>query len=819
MKNNKQVSVVSLKAINFRDAEIQAKIDLIKDDSEQSKQLRSELIKADIAKFETELRVFKPNTFYNEWTDKVDEKLHYINLFESDMTRSMKIKHGTRSKDYVIVENGKGRKTILSQLVKNGFIWNEQKYVYFSSSAGQTREVKTVFVREEVLKKVENKISAGLSLEMVNAKGGCNPTKYLAYRALSTSKSTVWKGFPLRETIVLPDVELPITQICDNVKFSKSSNVTGIERGEATVNIKVTDGMGMMLPEIHRTNRIIRAPWVKGLLTPFDWTTDEWADREVLDVWGNPVVPKKAKVILFASQFKMWKYYESWGDYCNRFEQYESDVCYGNEEEKHISDSRINYQMLQNLPDITDEELIELLKPTQDVLNNISTDIDVQRRLFGLGSSHTKEHTNLQNVIDMYPSILADGWCRGKIKDLKRSFVRDALSGAIIMPNAKYTYVLPDVYGVAEYVFNGIEQPNGLLGKGEVSCKLYGHKVDLDAMRAPSLAREHVVVKNIVTTKHTKKNPATSKYFKTNAVYLNNHDLICKILNLDMDGDILYLTDNQLFVSIAKRNMIDDSGNQIVPMNYEMGVAKAEILTGESIWNSLERAFKANIGVISNDITKIWNSTEQSKERELAIKLLCVKNNFEIDSAKSGVKCKFSPKMRKVVSSALGKSADNKNGVKLPHFFKYAKDKNDDECEVIGNSVVDRIEKMLTVPRIKFDDNIVFDHTVLMTNPNRPTTLNSKIMMSYNAYAIKCQEMMLQADNWGKSDKVTYGEISRRLLEKWIVANPNSNEIELVDYLVWKLYESESNQKYLLWNCYGNIIEQNVENYLYKISA
>ena len=63
------------------------------------------------------------------------------------------------------------------------------------------------------------------------------------------------------------------------------------------------------------------------------------------------------------------------------------------------------------------------------------------------------------------------------------------------------------------------------------------------------------------------------------------------------------------------------------------------ILNNETIYNGLNAAFiGGNIGIYSNNISKIWNSNifingtyEERIEAINVVKLLCMENNFVID--------------------------------------------------------------------------------------------------------------------------------------------------------------------------------------------
>ena len=77
----------------------------------------------------------------------------------------------------------------------------------------------------------------------------------------------------------------------------------------------------------------------------------------------------------------------------------------------------------------------------------------------------------------------------------------------------------------------------------------------------------------------------------------------------------------------------------IVPLYYNMKKAEPTELNNETIYNGLNAAFTGgNIGLYSNDISKIWNNevfsigTDEEKQEAIdAVKLLCMENNFVID--------------------------------------------------------------------------------------------------------------------------------------------------------------------------------------------
>ena len=86
------------------------------------------------------------------------------------------------------------------------------------------------------------------------------------------------------------------------------------------------------------------------------------------------------------------------------------------------------------------------------------------------------------------------------------------------------------------------------------------------------------------------------------------------------------MADNTL-ISVAERHTED-----IVPLYYDMKKANPVQINNAQLYKGLHAAYTGgNIGVISNDISKIWNSGNINDDALKAIKILCMENNFVID--------------------------------------------------------------------------------------------------------------------------------------------------------------------------------------------
>ena len=561
--------------------------------------------------------------------NQVSEK-NVISVFDSAFTRMIGAKQDELCEDFMVVQVYYF--DVIKDLIYYGFTYKGEKYIYFTSSAGQIRTKKTVFIKESVWKKYEKTIMCGLTIEEINKNGGNNPNKHLAYMALTNSATDVWNEFDIDKTIVIDDFETEVYgtyDLVDDVDYS-------IKRISDYVPIPHTDGAGMMLPCMGK-NRMVRLPWVKGLLGSFDYVKfiqENSCSPIIKDIYGKEhnVIEEDIQIIFTKSQFKMCKYYDSWEQYKEYYKRYNCSAGFTNLEEDKIKDATINYQMLQTLTDITDDEIDAIISKSNDKLNNLCSSISSMKSAFGI-TPYNDNMTHLQQAINLYPDLMNDEYIKVTLREIKNSMVKRFKSGSLSV-NGKYTFILPDLYAACEYWFMGNENPKGLLADGEVFCWLFRKYDKLDCLRSPHLYREHAVRVNTACNNNKERQEAIRKWFGTDAIYTSCHDLISKILQFDVDGDKSLVVADNTIVPIAERNM-----KGIVPLYYNMKKASPVQLNNQTIYDGLNAAFVGgNIGIYSNNISKIWNSevfiggTEEEKQEAIdLIKLLCMENNFVID--------------------------------------------------------------------------------------------------------------------------------------------------------------------------------------------
>jgi len=731
---------------------------------------------------------FGENIGIRNLNEKSLNKYNIISMFDSSLTRLMKIPINTITEDIIVVQTYFFE--VIKDIIINGFTSKGERYVCFTASAGQIRTKKTVFIKEKVLKEHINAITCGLSLEEINRHGGVNVNKYLAYLALCNSATDEWEGFDITKTIVVEDMDTEVPGIVDFI----DDKTYEIKRTPMEIPISHTDGCGVMLPSKYKKSRMARLPWIKGLLVPmpFDKFIREKSKETgvycgiIQDIYGkeHDILKEKIEVIFTRSQFKMAKYYDSWEQYKENFIKFGCQSCKCNEEEDIFSEAKLNYQMLQTLIDMEVHELKPVIKKTKYNIINIGKDRKTMLKVLGVVASNINKNY-IQQALEIYPELLNDTYSKEILKQVKKSLVKEGRSGKLDLgKNGIYTFIIPDLYAFCEYLFLGIKNPEGILKSTDVYCSLYKDSPKLDCLRSPHLFLEHAVRNNVIDKEK-------DRWFITSGLYTSCHDMISKVLMFDNDGDKSLLCADTTIITVAERNMKD-----IVPLYYNMAKAPAKEINNEVIYEGLKAAYTGgNIGLYSNNITKIWNSENINLE---AVKLLCMENNFTIDYAKTLYKPKRPSDKQELIT--------NYTKSKVPRFFIYAKDKEKDKVEKANNSTVNKLLKMIPNPNINFKNMKLGEFDFKMLMKNNDVELDEVIIKKYTKLDLKKHFMLSSHDEESNNMCYLYQDIKNQILEV------NSDINYVTDVLVRYLYEEKkSSFKTTLWECFGDIMVKNLK--------
>lgn len=682
---------------------------------------------------------------------------------------------------------------VLENLVHKGFYHNGYKYVYYASSAGQIRTKKAVFVREDLLNNIWNTLTCGLTIDEINRRGGMNINKANAYLALSNSATEPWDGFDIDRCIVVDDFETDVVTEVDYVDDRDYS----ITRQTMPVTIPHTDGAGMISPELSNKNFMVRLPWLKGLVGVFDFkqfVREKGCSSKIKDIWGTEwdIFDDNIQIIFTKSQLKMAAYYDNWQQYKDNFKKYGCHAGTCNVEDDYFKKASINYQMVQSFIDYTDGELREMCSDSVDFLSNICTNTDNQLELFGINKyKHFSSYSGMQKCLVEYTGLIKDNYFREQIKAFRKKLIKDLYS-AKFRVNGYYTFLLPDFYAMCEWLFLGEEIPKGLLNEGQVHCKLHKFGQEVDCLRSPHLYFEHSIQNNTTSEE-------IEKWFITKGCYTSTHDVISKVLMFDVDGDKTLIVQDQNIIEVAKRNQ-----QGIVPLYYNMRKAPKELLTAVSKYKGLSVAFTGgNIGICSNNISKIKNSEEirnpETRQEALdCLKYLSLINNSVIDYAKTLYKSTPPKEIKEVISKYTNR--------KLPAFFVYAKDKTDEQVEPINDCIVNRIKKLYDEKKfkVKFEDKKRFDYRILMSNPD--IMVDPVVLQTY-------KQVVSHAKLKVNKEELCNAPVIADIIS--VMQELDYAQFEICDMLVKDMFKDHTvfkdpRCKEFLFQVYGDIIYENI---------
>ena len=92
-----------------------------------------------------------------------------ITLFDSALTRALNLKINELTDELIVLNVFFFQ--VFHNLVRDGFIYNGEKYIFLTASAGQIRTKRAVFIKEKSFLKIEPKIMCGLTRDEINKKG------------------------------------------------------------------------------------------------------------------------------------------------------------------------------------------------------------------------------------------------------------------------------------------------------------------------------------------------------------------------------------------------------------------------------------------------------------------------------------------------------------------------------------------------------------------------------------------------------------------------------------------------------------------------
>lgn len=704
---------------------------------------------------------------------------------------------------------------ILRQIIDRGLDIGEQHYIFFSSTTNQMKRGESILINEEFYNAHEQEITMGLTDDVINKRGGCNTGKRLAYNGLLMSTSFIPDGYEINidNCLVVPDFKTIVNEEVECIDHD-DNGITGMGVRKDNVEIPQTDGAGMFLPGVLPATAQIRCGHVKGCIFPFDFmkflrlkSVEGVKPSPIIrDIWGaeHNVIEENIKVLLTGSQVKMWSYYDSWDEFKQVFKKCGKKIAINKfADTKPKGYAKSSYQFIQTLSSekLSDDKIEALCADTLEYLNVLKTDANKIAEILS--------EPYLSDAIRAYPNLIQDNYVQKKLENKFRSERKDTCGNKLILKDSLYSYICPDLYAFCEWLFCGIENPKGIVTRNYVYNGFYNDKGydKVDCLRSPHLYMEHGI-RNLVKGDELE---LCKEWFCGYDTVVSSHDLLCRVLQFDVDGDEILLTPN--------KTMIECVPNDKHTLYYKSFDAVKSPVTKENIYKALVASMdNSNIGDISNAMTKNYNNENID---ETFNKIMCCYNNLTIDFPKTQHNIslgEYEEKYRQLTNE------------KPPYFFIYAKGKKRENCKKISNSNCDRIcvyiRKKTNNKKYEWKNAEAFNVGVLCNREIKVDTKSQQYLDLVNLmFELKRREQSLtfKIDNeikqMDKSDAVQ-AAISRYdvfydMCDKLILKIFNGDRVLAAENLIDFEYLQRENcdsGKNILWNCYGDVILKNIKS-------
>lgn len=704
---------------------------------------------------------------------------------------------------------------ILRQIIDRGLDIGEQHYIFFSSTTNQMKRGESILINEEFYNAHEQEITMGLTDDVVNKRGGCNTGKRLAYNGLLMSTSFIPDGYEINidNCLVVPDFKTIVNEEVECIDHD-DNGITGMGVRKDNVEIPQTDGAGMFLPGVLPATAQIRCGHVKGCIFPFDFmkflrlkSVEGVKPSPIIrDIWGaeHNVIEENIKVLLTGSQVKMWSYYDSWDEFKQVFKKCGKKIAINKfADTKPKGYAKSSYQFIQTLSSekLSDDKIEALCADTLEYLNVLKTDANKIAEILS--------EPYLSDAIRAYPNLIQDNYVQKKLENKFRSERKDACGNKLILKDSLYSYICPDLYAFCEWLFCGIENPKGIVPRNYVYNGFYNDKGydKVDCLRSPHLYMEHGI-RNLVKGDELE---LCKEWFCGYDTVVSSHDLLCRVLQFDVDGDEILLTPN--------KTMIECVPNDKHTLYYKSFDAVKSPVTKENIYKALVASMdNSNIGDISNDMTKNYNNENID---ETFNKIMCCYNNLTIDFPKTQHNIslgEYEEKYRQLTNE------------KPPYFFIYAKGKKRENCKKISNSNCDRIcvyiRKKTNNKKYEWKNAEAFNVGVLCNREIKVDTKSQQYLDLVNLmFELKRREQSLtfKIDNeikqMDKSDAVQTAisryDVFYDMCDKLILKIFNGDRVLAAENFIDFEYLQRENcdsGKNILWNCYGDVILKNIKS-------
>lgn len=636
-------------------------------------------------------------------------KAEEITMFNSQLTRKLEAM-GIEPMDALLkicAETAKDpeaeayTKSILTNMVAEGYMLNGNVYRPFMAGASDARKATSTWVREDIIPELGKWAMCGLQTK--NMKLAIN--KYMAYIGLLSSASKPFadvfgKPMSIRRVAVIKDAYVTNTDVVDLVNGSVQHNVSR----EAEIN--AFDGFGIANYVVTKGESVtIRGPWLKAFVQAVRWDELAKLGVEFKDFWGNTIKLQDVDMILTESCFKTVKLYESWTQYCDAFEAlgHEISVCV---REHGAKLKGLPYQQGQTLMGTSDDALHFVAHAKKSVYKYH----EAQKAAGLLGGAHAK-------AAKLYPALFNESYTAKVVQEKYATKRNDMLGGRI--PELGYNaFLAPDMTAFAEHLF-GMEI-KGSLKAGECSCATCAEGI-VDITRNPHLDNAHCLLNNVGKMSFVEKTPT---------MFINIHDFVTLRLRADYDGDHVWFSQDEYLLDLVNRTY---EKLQNLPTDWDVASAAKVAITKSAIAGFITNLIHGSeIGLYADALTKMWN-TEYDRD---VCAWLTYAGNVLIDAAKHAAVKIDKPEAVKAIDKlslpmfAMYAKADQEHPVNSKHWLEERKIMtkrgeitlpprcvySDSFLDKYSKGIMENVPDTLTVDGI---EDLIFDSTKMMIDAHR----------------------------------------------------------------------------------------------------
>lgn len=589
---------------------------------EKTTSKKRDLIKLFSATFPYSLEVIRIDETYQNSFYCLNNKQYTKKIINVTFDRNYTVWDEVKKK----IKTKASKKKIRNYLYINGFTIDNIKYVFYKRSPAKAKNGYALFIQENMKESLLNRSRLGVKFEENEE---CDLTSLLAYESLISSEIEFTINLdPQKEILLIDDIY--------GKEFETIASVTREINGELitkneTITIRncLTDGQGLLdesvFQKYHKPDKgfmLLRSDMFK--CCAFNTKLQKWFEHNKIetltDMFGNTynacdikliTTPNSLKFLKFAYKFNndKEKCYNHWKTNINDL----FGVVKCDKEGNYGNYNRLTYQLINSIPNLTYDDLIELTKEERSYVDLLKNDSAVFKSYLGCDAKsilklekileEDRDDFNLYENTELMSALLlvnSDIQYTRKFKTMKSDLIANYIShlrkGKIRIENAKYVTLFANPY---EMLLASIGKYNGdsIMQGREIYCPHYSDSQEFCASRNP-----HILSGNVMYTKNIYHSEFIEWFNLTGnicAINFYDNDAPDRLQGADTDSDVVILLPNEILYEKAK--YCED--NFPTPINKVEGKSKLRK-------NNMVEICKLDVVLSNNYIGKIINLSQ-----------------------------------------------------------------------------------------------------------------------------------------------------------------------------------------------------------------